>query len=75
MWNRVFLLAVFLGLTACSDSKPPEKTVFDAQMQALKKAREVESTLQQNAEKQREGIERSESGAEEKPASPTQSGY
>ena len=34
--------AVCVGLlTACGDSKPPQKTVFDPQVQALKKAREV----------------------------------
>lgn len=38
------LMAIGLAIlfvAACGDSKPPEKTVFDPQVEALKKAREV----------------------------------
>jgi hypothetical protein len=48
-----------LGLAAC-DSKPPEKTVFDAQVQAIKKARSVEGTLHEAAERQRENVEKAD---------------
>lgn len=47
-------LALLLG---CGD-KPPEKTVFDPQVEALKRAREVERKVQDAAQQQRELIER-----------------
>ena len=47
----VALLAV-----ACGD-KPPPKTVFDPQVQALKKARAVGEQVDQAAQRQREQIE------------------
>lgn len=55
----VIAAGVLVGLlTACGDSKPPEKTVFDAPVQALKKAREVDKKVQDAAQQQREQIER-----------------
>ena len=39
-----------LMLTACSPA-PPEKTVFDDQLEALDRAREVEKKLQDRAER------------------------
>jgi hypothetical protein len=75
MRNLVLLLVLFLGVAACSESKPPEKTVFDTQVQALKKARAVESKVQEGADKQREAIEQSESGSSGTPPSSAQTGY
>ena len=51
-----------LLLVACGESKPPEKTVLDPQLQAIKKAREVEQKLEDSAQRQREQIERQERG-------------
>jgi hypothetical protein len=64
--RNLFLLLVLLGLAACGESKPPERTVFDAQVQTLKKARDVEATMQKGADKQRDAIEQSENGSAEK---------
>ena len=53
------VVAVCIGLLAgCGDSKPPQKTVFDPQLQALKKAREVGKNVDAAAQQQREQIER-----------------
>jgi hypothetical protein len=60
-------VAIAVPLAACGEKKV-EKTVFDPQVQALKKAREVEATLQAGAEKTREAVESST-------GSPQQSGY
>lgn len=50
------LLFVWLG--GCSEDKaPPEDTVFDAQIEALDKAGEVEDMLQERARRTREGSE------------------
>lgn len=60
-------ILLVLGLAACGDSKPPEKTVFDAQVQAIKKARAVEGTLREAAERQRENVDKANGGdAEQK---------
>jgi len=40
-------------VAGCSEP-PPEKTVFDTQVRALKKAREVQGQLQQAAEHRRD---------------------
>lgn len=47
-----------IGLLACGESKPPEKTVLDPQLQALKKARAVEQKLQEAAQQQQQQVER-----------------
>jgi hypothetical protein len=53
----ILLAAVALTLAACSSSKapppqaqtpaPPEKTVFDTQLKALQKAKDVQKTVDQ----------------------------
>jgi PBP1b-binding outer membrane lipoprotein LpoB len=53
--------ALALLLAACSESKKDIKdSVFAPQVKAMEKARSVENTLQQGAEKNRDAIESSE---------------
>lgn len=51
------LVLLALGLLVACNDKPPEKTVFDAQLQSLKKARQVEDKVRQDAERTRAAIE------------------
>jgi len=67
---RIFLavMALMLLLAACDGQKKDVKdTVFGSQLQMKDKARSVENTLRQGAEKNREAIESSE-----KPGEPEQ---
>jgi len=67
---RIFLavMAMMTLLTACDGQKKDVKdTVFGSQIQMKNKARAVENTLRQGAEKNREAIESSE-----KPSEPEQ---
>jgi hypothetical protein len=56
-----------LGLLAASCSSqeppPPKKTVFDPLTQQLDKARDVQKTVDENAEKTRQAIDAEERGA------------
>jgi len=62
------MTALAMLLAACSDQKKDIKdTVFAPQVKALEKARSVENTLKQGAEKNREALELSE-----KPTPPEQ---
>lgn len=56
--RRLAIATVMLLAAACGDSKPPEKTVLDPQVQALKKARAVGQQVDEAAQQQREQIER-----------------
>ncbi len=53
--RAIIVLAVSL-LIACED-KPPARTVFDAQTQAVDKAKKVEGQLQQGSEKRDEQVQ------------------
>lgn len=67
---RIFLavMAMMTLLAACDGQKKDVKdTVFGSQLQMKDKARAVENTLRQGAEKNREAIESSE-----KPGEPEQ---
>jgi len=66
---RIFLAVMaMMLLTACDGQKKDVKdTVFGSQLQMKDKARAVENTLRQGAEKNREAIESSE-----KPSEPEQ---
>ena len=67
---RIFLavMALMMLLAACDGQKKDVKdTVFGSQLQMKDKARAVENTLRQGAEKNREAIESSE-----KPGEPEQ---
>jgi len=62
--KNLIIMCVFglLALSGCSNEGTAsqttnEKTVFDAQLQALEKARNVESILQQGEERKREEID------------------
>jgi hypothetical protein len=58
---RLLIVGMLAALAlACGNDKPPQKTVFDPQVQALKKARAVGEQLDQAAQQQREQIEQSE---------------
>lgn len=61
--TTAFLLAA-LGLAACGERDsapaPQQRGAFDAQLQALEKARGVEKTLQDQAEAQRKAIDEAE---------------
>ena len=64
---RIFLavMALKLLLAACDGQKKDVKdTVFGSQVQMKDKARAVENTLRQGAEKNREAIESSEKPGE-----------
>jgi len=57
----IIALAVAVLLAACGEQKKDVKdTVFAPQVEALEKARSVEGTLKQGAEKERQEIESSE---------------
>jgi hypothetical protein len=67
---RMILIVTALAtlLVACGEQKKDVKeTVFGSQVQMKDKARAVENTLRQGAEKEREAIESSE-----KPSAPEQ---
>lgn len=55
--RTTFLWMVAAVTVSGCNPPPPEKTVFDPQVRALKKAKAVEGQLQQAAEQQREQIE------------------
>ena len=64
---RIFLvvMAMMTLLAACDGQKKDVKdTVFGSQLQMQDKARAVENTLRQGAEKNREAIESSEKSGE-----------
>ena len=61
MRTMYVVMALGLLLAACGEQKRDVKdTVFAPQFKALEKARSVENTLKQGAEKERESIESSE---------------
>jgi hypothetical protein len=54
-----------LFITACSSPEPPPppaKTVFDPMTRQVDRAREVQKTIDENAEKTRKEIEQQERG-------------
>lgn len=53
MRRLLSIFALVAVLVGCNEP-PPEKTVFDAQVGALKKARQVEGQLRQAAEQRRD---------------------
>ena len=55
--RTLFVVALVLGSVLGCNQPPPEKTVFDPQVRALKKAKAVEGQAQQSAEQRREQAE------------------
>ena len=55
--RTTFLCLAAVVIVGGCNPPPPEKTVFDPQVRALKKAKAVEGQLQQAAERQREQID------------------
>lgn len=66
--RATFLLAAafIVAMAGCGDRKPPQKTFADPQLQALKKAREVEDRIAEGAARNRAAIEQS-SGSRNEP--------
>jgi hypothetical protein len=60
--QRIALMLVTIGLVTCAPDKPPEKTVFDPQVEALKKARQVEAQVQKKDQDQRRAIDEASEG-------------
>src|SRR3990172_3884843 len=60
MGHILTIVSIAVLLVGCGEGKPPEKTVFDPQVQAYKKARQLEGKLAQEAQKQREAVEAAE---------------
>ena len=56
MRATLMLMMVVVAVLGCNQP-PPEKTVFDPQVRALKKAKAVEGQVQQAAEQRREQAE------------------
>jgi uncharacterized lipoprotein YmbA len=65
--STILIMAILAaGLAGCGERKPPAKTFADPQLQALKKAREVEDKLAESAARDRAAIEQS-SGTRSEP--------
>jgi hypothetical protein len=60
--RRFMAIAVMAALAGCGENKPPAKTVFQPQVEALQKARAVEQKVLDAAQLQRENVQRQESG-------------
>jgi hypothetical protein len=59
-WSSAALSVMLVA--GCSQPPPPEKTVFDPLTRQMDKAREVQKTVDENAEKTRKDIEAQEHG-------------
>ena len=60
-WTMALSVLFIAGCT--SAEQPPPKTVFDPLTQQIDKAREVQKTVDENAEKTRKAIDDQERGA------------
>lgn len=61
-WTMALSVWFMAGCTS-ADAPPPPKTVFDPLTQQMDKAREVQKTVDENAEKTRQAIDAQERGA------------
>jgi hypothetical protein len=57
------LSVLFIASCSSQEPPPPQKTVFDPLTEQIDKAREVQKTVNENAEKTRKEIDAQESGA------------
>lgn len=55
-------MVLFIAACSSQDPPPPAKTVFDPLTQQIDKAREVQKTVDENAEKTRKAIDAQEHG-------------
>jgi hypothetical protein len=60
--RTVALSVLFIASCSSQEAPPPQKTVFDPLTQQLDKAREVQKTVDENAEKTRKAIDAEERG-------------
>ncbi len=59
----IALSVLFIASCSSQEPPPPAKTVFDPLTQQMDKAREVQKTVDENAEKTRKTIDAQDSGA------------
>jgi hypothetical protein len=57
------LSVLFIASCSSREPPPPAKTVFDPLTQQIEKARDVQKTVDENAEKTRQAIDAQERGA------------
>lgn len=62
-WTMALSVIFATGCSAPEPPPPPKKTVFDPLTQQMDKAREVQKTVDENAEKTRQAIDAEERGA------------
>jgi hypothetical protein len=60
-WTAAFAV-LFIASCSSQDPPPPAKTVFDPLTQQMDKAREVQKTVDEGAEKNRKAIDDQERG-------------
>jgi hypothetical protein len=64
-WLKVLTISasvLFIANCASPDPPPPKKTVFDPLTQQLDRARDVQKTVDQNADRTRKAVETQERG-------------
>ena len=64
-WLKVLTISVpvlFIVSCASPDPPPPKKTVFDPLLQAEQRARDVQKTVDQNADSTRKAVDTQERG-------------
>jgi hypothetical protein len=64
-WLKVLTIStsvLFIANCASPDPPPPKKTVFDPLTQQLDRARDVQKTVDQNADRTRKTVETQERG-------------
>jgi hypothetical protein len=57
------LSVLFIASCSSQEAPPPAKTVFDPLTQQIDKARDVQKTVDENAEKTRQAVDAQERGA------------
>jgi hypothetical protein len=59
----IALSVLFIASCSSQEAPPPAKTVFDPLTQQIDKARDVQKTVDENAEKTRQAVDAQERGA------------
>lgn len=60
--KRMALTLLVIAIAACTPDRPPEKTVLDPQVEALRKARQVEAQVQRKDQDQRRAVDEATEG-------------